>query len=218
MSVSELTRAAGNERKRVTTFLLLGVLWALAVCSGMAWLERYSLTAGPVRPAVLHWPATVLAPVSGPSLVMVLHPYCPCSEASLEELARILAHSHGPLNVRLLFYRPIDQPASWVHTGLWNTALNMRGVQVAEDMDGAAARQFGLATSGEAAVYDAHGTLVFRGGITPSRGHAGDNYGADAVEQFVNKGLCPRTRTPVFGCSVLSGNPARQFAGIRIQQ
>jgi hypothetical protein len=67
-------------------------------------------------------------------------------------------------------------------------------------------------------LYDARGQLVFRGGITSARGHAGDNYGADAVAEFVNTGVRSRSLTPVFGCSLLSSDAARRVAQEKSKQ
>jgi hypothetical protein len=75
---------------------------------------------------------------------------------------------------------------------------------VIDDPDGAETRRFGAATSGETLLYSPAGKLLFRGGITASRGHSGDNYGRDAIVALVNKPSRRFSNTPVFGCSLLS--------------
>lgn len=178
----------------------------------MVWLMRYSLSPAPASRAALQWPATNITRPVGATLVTAVHPYCPCTRASLEELSRVLAKSNGRLAVRILFYRPLDKPSSWARTGTWKTAAALPATQVIEDTAGREARRFGLRTSGETALYDARGQLVFRGGITSARGHAGDNYGADAIVQFVNAKVRSRSLTPVFGCSLLSSDTVRNVA------
>jgi hypothetical protein len=42
--------------------------------------------------------------------------------------------------------------------------------------------------------------LIFHGGITAARGHAGMNAGRAALEQFALSGIGGRASTPVFGC------------------
>jgi hypothetical protein len=43
---------------------------------------------------------------------------------------------------------------------------------------------------------------VFKGGITSSRGHSGDNLGRDAVIDLVTSGVASASSAPVFGCSL----------------
>ena len=51
-------------------------------------------------------------------------------------------------------------------------------------------------------LYDAAGHLLFHGGITPSRGHSGDNAGSQAIAALLTHHLADRQHTPVFGCDV----------------
>jgi hypothetical protein len=57
----------------------------------MAWLLRYSFTPGPASRAVDYWPAAAVSRSGPATLVMAVHPYCPCTRASFEELSRVLA-------------------------------------------------------------------------------------------------------------------------------
>ena len=52
-------------------------------------------------------------------------------------------------------------------------------------------------------LYDAGGQLRFSGGITPARGHAGDNAGRSAIVALVESASSAPVETPVFGCSLL---------------
>jgi hypothetical protein len=72
------------------------------------------------------------------------------------------------------------------------------------DLNGALARRFGAETSGYVLLYDAGGRLLFRGGITAGRGHAGDNAGMSAVVALVRGESISQAQTPVYGCSLLS--------------
>jgi hypothetical protein len=63
-------------------------------------------------------------------------------------------------------------------------------------------------TSGQVLLYDVSGRLVFRGGITAGRGHAGDNVGRDNVVAFLLHDTVPAESTPVFGCSIDDAEPA----------
>lgn len=74
---------------------------------------------------------------------------------------------------------------------------------VVTDDGGRAGRVFGATTSGHTLVYDGDGGLVFGGGITIARGHAGDNPGRSAIASFLTAGAVEHGTTPVFGCPLL---------------
>ena len=76
-------------------------------------------------------------------------------------------------------------------------------VHLIDDPAGREANRFGARTSGLVALYGHDGRLLFRGGITVSRGHEGDNEGRRALLDLIqgNRSSCPR-QTPVFGCPI----------------
>jgi hypothetical protein len=121
----------------------------------------------------------------------------------MEELNRILAQCSGKVATHVLFFKPAVFPESWARTGLWPSAAAIPGVAAQEDRDGAQARLFGAETSGYLVLYDTHGRLLFKGGITGSRAHAGDNAGEDAVVSLLTGHAARLAQTPVFGCSLL---------------
>jgi len=73
------------------------VLWLALACAGMAALWLYSITAGKEGAPPDRWPASSsLQRAPGAStLVMFVHPRCPCSQASISELAVLLAPVFG---------------------------------------------------------------------------------------------------------------------------
>jgi len=121
----------------------------------------------------------------------------------MEELNRILAQCSGKVVTHVLFFKPAGFPENWARTGLWPSAAAIPGVAVQEDRDGTQARLFGAETSGFVVLYDPLGRLLFKGGITGSRAHAGDNPGEDAVASLLTGHAAGLTQTPVFGCSLL---------------
>ena len=72
------------------------------------------------------------------------------------------------------------------------------------DDDGAEARRFGVETSGQTLLYDARGALIFSGGITGSRGHAGENAGAAALAALLTRGAAAQRGADVFGCPLFA--------------
>lgn len=181
---------------------VLSLLWAAAIVAGLAKLWIYAATPGPGAVASVRWPeATSLERDTGrPTLVMFLHPQCGCSRATVDELARLVARVNGRLAVHVLMYRPPHAAPRWERTDLWDAAAEIPGVHVSSDEDAAEAAVFGAFVSGQTLLYDSEGELVFTGGITFARGHAGDNAGRRAIQSLVLYGTAASRRTPVFGC------------------
>ena len=112
---------------------------------------------------------------------MLVHPQCPCSRASVSELAKLMAHAQGKVVAHVLFAKPEGAPADWTVGELWNAVSAIPGVHAQCDEGGMEARRFGAETSGQTMLFDAAGRLLFRGGITAARGHAGANAGSAAI-------------------------------------
>jgi hypothetical protein len=196
-----LARSRGGSRnfRRTVTWMLVAI-WSAAVVCGMWLLATYANTAGKTAS-----PPAVLGDVPGATfarhqLVMFLHPRCPCSVASVNELARIMSRCASRLDAKVYFVRSESQPAEWERGRLWNLATAIPGTTVEVDVGGKVATRFRSSTSGEVFVYDRHGKLRFHGGITAARGHAGDNLGEFAVMD-VALGVNTNVEcSPVFGC------------------
>jgi hypothetical protein len=182
------------------------VTWLASVACGLGLLMRYESTPGRVGAVTGSWPTESALPQPGPkpALVMLAHPRCPCTRASIGELAQIMADTRGKLSASVVFMKPAGAGADWDDTELRRSAAAIPGVTVLTDIDGTEAARFGAKTSGHTLLFDRTGTLVFSGGITASRGHAGRNAGESAIIAAVNGTQSDRPRTPVFGCSLIS--------------
>lgn len=193
-------------RMKVRTVLILCcVAWSLAAGAGAWVLTSYEGKSGRSGATPAQWPvdAVVKGQANQPTLVMFAHPQCPCTRASISELNRLMARCAGKLTAHVFFLHPDGMPQDWTKGGLWQSAAAIPGVQVHADMDGQEARRFGAECSGQVVLYDAHGALVFRGGITMARGHEGDNAGENVIITVVNGGKASLHETPVFGCGLL---------------
>lgn len=192
----------GPAALRINT--VVAVIWLLVVCTGTLLMAQYSQTAGATGTAPAQWPAATLTRHDpGLSrLVMFLHPRCPCSRASLGELEQLMAHCQGAFSAQVWFIQPEGTTEDWVKTDLWRTAAAIPGVQVGIDHEGTEARRFDAVTSGLTLLYDVRGGLIFQGGITLARGHAGDNPGRDAVESLLKREIPHASSAPVFGCAL----------------
>ncbi len=205
MSSAEASAVAapGGVRGNILLALALAV-WGAAIVGGMGALWRYKATPGPDAPAPVGWPegTTVTRDATLPTLVMFAHPKCPCSRASLNELALLMSHTQGRARALIGFWTPEEADASWAQGGLWDRAQELPGVTPFIDRGGAEAKRFGVHTSGKVLLYDTAGVLRFAGGVTSSRGHEGDNAGRDALEALLLKGQTEQPVAAVFGCGL----------------
>jgi hypothetical protein len=198
---------------------LVGAAWIVLVVAGMAAVAAHQMMPGEAA-AVSRGPATgatadpagraALAPVTlaadVPTLVVFLHPRCPCGTATVGELAKLTARCGGRLAATVAVFGPADAATGGPDDGRlgpWQAAAAIPGVRVVRDADGALAARLGVRTSGQAFLFDRAGRVLYAGGITASRGHAGDNDGADAVADLAlgtaGRPSVPRGG-PVFGC------------------
>jgi hypothetical protein len=175
------------------------LLWLAAVGLGFAWLWQHTYTPGPAAKASSGWPSLLARNETKPTLVVVLHPQCACATASVGELARIVARAAAPFEAMVLFSAEGDTTGI-VDGALWRSATSIPGVTAILDRDAIEARHFGAYVSGQTFLFDRFGHLIFSGGITAGRGHAGDNDGEAAVLAALATGVAPLATTPVFGC------------------
>ena len=198
----------GKVRWRGLLFFSLGMGWLALVLYGMWILVYYQTFAGDSGLAPKSWPESSALPWTPghTALIFWAHPRCPCTRASLGELAGILSRSPSGLAARVIFIKPAGLPEEWVKTDLWKMAAGIPGVQVLSDDGGILAQLFGVATSGHVLLYSTQGRLVFSGGITAARGHEGGNAGRDAILSFLRDGRMDKDQTPVFGCFLAEQN------------
>jgi glyoxylase-like metal-dependent hydrolase (beta-lactamase superfamily II) len=180
-----------------------GVLvWGATVFAGFKLVSDYQTTPGASAEAPAQWPAdSRLRRVPGrPTLVMLAHPRCACTRASLVELNQVMARVHELVTAYVLFAKPDGVPAGWEDTDLWRRAHEIPGVTPLLDEGEREARSFHAETSGQTVLYDATGRLVFSGGITLARGHVGTNPGEHRVETILTGAEPDRNDAAVFGC------------------
>jgi len=187
-------------------FGAVAVVWLCLAAVGLAVLWQYDNAPGEAANAPASWPShSHLTPAADtPTLVMLAHPQCTCSRASLGELEELLARSDVHPKTYVVFLKPATFGEGWEQTDLWRTAKRLRDVSVVRDDDGVEARAFGAATSGQTLLYHQNGHLQFSGGITGSRAHEGDNAGRQSLLALLNGGRSARTATDVYGCPLFA--------------
>jgi hypothetical protein len=188
---------------------MFAAVWLGAVVFGQRVMLNYDYAAAaPGAPPSL-WPKDSSLPRTEglATIVVVAHPHCPCTRATIEELARLMAHLQNRATAAVVFVRPPGVSEDWTKTDLWESAARIPGVTAINDTDSVEATRFGAQASGQTMLYSAAGDLQFTGGITASRGHAGDSVGQSAVASLVTTGHSSVNHTSVFGCSLR--NPER---------
>ena len=185
--------------------------WVSMIAVGLGLLWAYENAPGPAATPPAHWPSDsrIHLATDRATLVMMTHPHCPCTRASIGELARLMAQAQGRVTAYALFLKPAGSYDDWEKTDLWQSAASIPGVNVVVDDGGVEARRFHAVTSGQTVLYDAEGRLLFSGGITGSRGHSGDNAGRSAIVSLLNTGEAEaggdlRLRLPAFRHTTLN--------------
>ena len=202
-----------RSRRQFLWFALIAG-WAIAVGVGGLRLFRYESAAGAQANAPAHWPTEtrVVRKPGQPTLVLLIHPHCPCTRATIGELSKLMTDCQGKLSATVFVIRLPGVAENWEKTDLWTSAAAIPGVTVLSDEDGREAQRFGALTSGQAELYAADGTLLFSGGITESRGHSVDNAGRSAITELVlhrPPTIAAAAHTPVYGCPLFDGGSCR---------
>ena len=142
-----------------------------------------------------------------PTLLVFLHPRCPCSRASVAELGSVVATLGDRFVAHAILYQPEKPSEDWARAG--SAGLideSVSGLRRWIDPGGELGRRFGVETSGHVLLYNPAGELLFSGGITPSRGHRGDNLGLKALIARIEAQENVLERSPIFGCSTIDPN------------
>ncbi len=192
---------AENCRHRVVVISIL--VWAIALVFGIRALLVYARTPGTPATPPARWPPTAPVRTAGnrASLLAFIHPQCSCSRATLTELEQILLCCRNQVEATVFLYEPSRPPEGW-DSDLSHAAAAIPGARFVADTDAVAARLFGVQVSGQVLLYGSTGQLIFAGGITPFRGHVGDNYGLEAITRILNNQPPRHQTTPVFGCAL----------------
>jgi hypothetical protein len=192
-------------KRPILTAVLIAaaLLWVSTVAAAFQAIRRFETTPGRAAIAPRTWPVSSrIQRASDWTLVMLLHPHCSCSRASVHELQAVIENVPS-VRPTVLLYRPTSFSRGWEKTDVFEAASRLRHTRVIIDDDGREARLFGGFTSGQTFLYDRNGTLRFAGGITSLRGHAGINRGrTDLVD--IMQARTARGTHPVFGCAIAS--------------
>ena len=160
--------------------------------------------------ALSDWPRGTVIPLDHrhPTLLIFLHPLCPCSSASVDELEELVRRTGDRVGLHAVVLRTASLQTEG-SGDVERSLADVPAIKIWQDMDGAEARRFGVLTSGHVLLYEPGGRLIFSGGITRSRGHRGDNFGRSALLAAIHGERIDRGSIPVFGCPLFDFQGAR---------
>jgi hypothetical protein len=198
--------ASRVRRLSATSAVLLFLIWLTMIGTGYLLLAAYHARPGPPGSPARRWPeeSPIGLDPTRPTLLIFLHPRCPCSGASVAELASISACFGDRFAAHAILYRPDGPAEGWDKAeGSATDEVSIPGLRRWIDHGGRLARQFGVETSGHILLFEPAGTLLFSGGITASRGHRGENLGLDALVARIEREETGPRLSPIFGCPML---------------
>jgi hypothetical protein len=185
-------------------YLALVAIWLVGMVVAQVMIWRFKNTPGAVHGTASVLPSDLGIPVrpGHDTLVMLAHPFCPCTRASIGELAALMSRVGDHVTAHVYFERPEGMPVGWERSDTWVRASQIPGVFVHVDPGGRIATRLGATVSGHTFLYDARGHRIFSGGITIARGHSGDNPGRTRIVSLVTGNTADRADSPTFGCAL----------------
>lgn len=178
-------------RGLVVAALLTG--WVLALGFGWHSALVYETTPGPAAHTI-YTERSEQAPFT---CVVVAHPLCPCTRATLRGLRAAIGAHPGQFACRIVFAGPMpaDKPENLT------LAEAIPGAKIETMTAKAALGKYDAKISGQTFVFDRQGRSVFSGGITASRGHEDPDFAIELFDQ-IQKGQGRTRAYPVFGCAL----------------
>jgi hypothetical protein len=184
-------------------------VWLVLLGIGFLMLWQYGMRPGEAATVPGVWPDQVTLPRSSQTntLLMFVHPWCPCTRASVNELARLQPLVQDRVQMFVVVLDPEGGNFDWRQAAVVKRASTISGAQLICDQHGKIARSFGVTTSGAVVLYDSAGKLLFHGGLTGSRGYEGDSLGrAEILARLHGDRDVPHC-PDVFGCPLFAREP-----------
>jgi hypothetical protein len=186
-------------------------LWGLAVVAGLAGLAAHGARPGSPGLVSGQWPQGAGLVLAGdrPTMCLFVHPRCPCSRATAQQLEELLATAAEEPEVAVIHFLPPGSQTdpAWTAGPLLERLAALPRAALHADLDGALSQHFGVETSGHVLIYGPQGELRFAGGLTPSRGHLGPNPGLARAAAALS-GAATAADHAVFGCALHTPCPA----------
>ncbi len=201
-------------RSRVGSLRAVVCVWGVVTLASLIALWNYSYSEAGQVEFFERWPAESQIPRQNAvsNLVVFIHPMCPCSIATLDELVRIQTAlgDVANVNVSVIMWQP-EYGVPWSDSAAHSVCRKIPEATVINDRGGNEARRFSATASGTCFLFDERGRLKFCGGITQSRGHVGESLESNVLLKVAQQGhqsiaVDLPVRTPVYGCSLFASS------------
>ena len=210
------TNRIAGERSNISraTWIAFVIILVVGCVSGILFgigsSLNFSWRAGASGNPPTDWPAGIKSITldDKPLVLVFLHPKCPCSRATIDELSTAISHGASHARFVAIFEQPPGMDDRWVETDTWTKAESIPVLVRVRDFDGRLSSLFDVRTSGETVVYSPQGKLLFHGGLTLGRDHRGENAGRSFIESLATRSVTMSSSTcssPVFGCPLCAG-------------
>jgi hypothetical protein len=137
------------------------------------------------------------------TLIIGLHPHCPCTRGISEELNRLAAESEDYRFV-VLASCPQDAMSSWMDTPSIRELERLPRTRIIADECGMIASSLGMIRSGHVIVIGADGFPRYSGGMTSSPLHSLGRPAREAATEVAVGTPLSATTAMVFGCPLVS--------------
>jgi hypothetical protein len=188
------------------------IVWIAIAVAGWYGISAYGFKGDPqaTTDIVPQWPAeSNIARMTGrPTLILFLHPKCPCSRATVAELERlpVLVPGDALPDVCVVAAAPRSTGDRWWSSPFLARAARIPNARLVRDLGGVETELFGVRVSGTVLLFDPAGNRLYAGGVTMSRGHAGDNVGLQAVTDLLVDHDADVSSIPPLGCAMVREN------------
>lgn len=185
------------------------IVWIAFAVAGWYGISAYGLNGDPqaTTSIVSQWPvdSTIVRLTERPTLVLFLHPKCPCSRATVGELERLplLIPSDALPDVCVVAAAPRATGDLWWSSPFLDRIARLPNARMVRDPGGVETDLFGARVSGTVLLFDSAGNRLYAGGVTMSRGHAGDNVGLQAVTKLLGDHRASVSPIPPLGCEMV---------------
>jgi hypothetical protein len=187
-------------------FYLAILLWLALASAGILFVLQYDFTPATLIKTASSLHRRLCKDCHPYELYVFLHPYCPCSSATLHELEalsnRLEKEGNTKVKIKIVFFKPGGDIKEWKKSSLWAHANKLKNVDIIIDQEGKLIKHYQAETSGETMLFDADGNCLFDGGITISRGHEGDAPGKEYIYRLVSNKRINELKSPIFGCPI----------------
>lgn len=185
---------------------IIGFFWVCSILLSYGYIIYYHQVEGSSDRSARDWPlnANLSLDSQKPTMVLAVHPKCPCTVATCRELARLLLRAHRPVKIYALVFTPSPNPdgEEWFNSPTMSDLKRVPLLEMIKDENGELAQSFGMSTSGDIRLYSSNRHLLFAGGITASRAHEGECAATDKLFSRIRGESSQYFEYPVFGCPI----------------